>query len=755
MTSPITLPEPFHGGPRSSPLVPGSADDVVWVGEGEPRQDEPNRVVYRAYKNGGLEVGVADDVLIQAKYLLPAAGDGSREGQGTPHTRYECARIWALYESKATREKVALVRRWTSCSDPHFAENPQDVIHEKELLFDLNAEGAEIEVPLTSIAQKATVRALATGQLSYDTGIYPEPAPVHEIVNASVGISGGSKGDKGWICCWSCYLSDPNNYLTFREWDEGRPGEMIDDAMDVPRRAKFELGCENSGLRAGQTGFASISREEPEPDAASADKPAAAAAAAPGGDAEDSTTVRDAADNVSEVIGVLEDDGNENQLPAAHGDRDEAEETETLEPPEQPEDEDTTTLAQTSQDRPPHLPLPSEALVELSQAAAGNLPAHDAAQQQAALLLLSAILNIPPPPPPPPAPAAEPPPEHTPSVTPPPPGRGKLSFPQGQCDTLSPPPADDDAATARAVARFVAAGGLKQAPAQAGRQQQQQHQQKQEKLLRDVVAFNAIFRKKRLRSASQHQMLTCRVPDKKSRRLKQREPPPEHTPSVTPPPPGRGKLSFPQGQCDILSPPPVDDDAATARAVARFVAAGGLKQASVQAGRQQQQQHQEKQEKLLRDVVAFNAIFRKKRLRSASQHQTLTCRVPDKKSRRLKQPAPAAEPPPEHKTPPVTPPPPGRGKLSFPQGQCDTLSPPPVDDDAATARAVARFVAAGGLKQAPAQAGRQQQQHQEKQEKLLRDVVAFNAIFRKKRLRSASQHQTLTCRVPDKKSRRC
>ncbi|KAJ9459170.1 hypothetical protein DIPPA_08298 [Diplonema papillatum] len=90
MTSPITLPEPFHGGPRSSPLVPGSADDVVWVGEGEPRQDEPYRVVYRAYKNGGLEVGVADDVLIQAKYLLPAAGDGSREGQGTPHTRYEC-----------------------------------------------------------------------------------------------------------------------------------------------------------------------------------------------------------------------------------------------------------------------------------------------------------------------------------------------------------------------------------------------------------------------------------------------------------------------------------------------------------------------------------------------------------------------------------------------------------------------------------------------------------------------------------------
>ena len=262
----------------SDPLPPQARD--VWLDAGEPPAGDAQaaaegRQMHRGYRNRhGVDVHVGDDVMV----LRDDAGSAAGLSAEASLAHFRCVRLWALHEDASGRRR-ADVFRWLRVGDDatsgYFARCPDAASHPKELfplLPDEDADGLET-VDVSLIHHRILVRAVAQDTMAMeDRPPYQDPAPKHKIVAGRTGLQGARPSAEGFLCCWPCFLSRPDQFLTYRDWDvDGdEPGMPLDEAHEVPFNGLLAATCDaakRGGLRSGDTGFASIAAH----DAAGAD----------------------------------------------------------------------------------------------------------------------------------------------------------------------------------------------------------------------------------------------------------------------------------------------------------------------------------------------------------------------------------------------------------------------------------------------------------------------------------------------------
>eukprot|EP01064_Diplonema_japonicum_P008084 TRINITY_DN15612_c0_g2_i1.p1 TRINITY_DN15612_c0_g2~~TRINITY_DN15612_c0_g2_i1.p1 ORF type:complete len:433 (+),score=106.37 TRINITY_DN15612_c0_g2_i1:191-1489(+) len=219
-----------------------------WLGACEVGRD--GRRFYREYvTQDGVTVKVGDDVM--------AVKDGETDG-------FELYRLWSMYEMEGRR--YATVWPWMRAGDEYtknwYDQNPKEMLHEKEVLACLDD---IVVMDLSKVRQVVVIRSISSANLTIDMDSdYNDPVPTQTIVRACVGAEGGDRAGnpQGWMCCWSCYLKKPNHYFMCRSWDEDSKTAQVAQLACVPEAARLHVECKSAPLRAGQTGFASISMDK-------------------------------------------------------------------------------------------------------------------------------------------------------------------------------------------------------------------------------------------------------------------------------------------------------------------------------------------------------------------------------------------------------------------------------------------------------------------------------------------------------------
>eukprot|EP01060_Flectonema_neradi_P041251 TRINITY_DN9738_c0_g1_i1.p2 TRINITY_DN9738_c0_g1~~TRINITY_DN9738_c0_g1_i1.p2 ORF type:complete len:402 (+),score=102.13 TRINITY_DN9738_c0_g1_i1:2111-3316(+) len=193
----------------------------------------------------GVEVKVGDDVIC------------IEEGKKAYY------RVWCIIKDDNVMK--AKVMRWVGIGDEMtgnwFEEHQESFLTNKELMACLDIDQMAT-VPLSSVKQKITIRGYTTESLAlpYEEDYFADPPP-QDVIHATLSSEGGHRSDntRGYICCWSCFLSNPACFMACRVWEteEGCPGDYF-DVITEPTPATFTAACKEAGLRAGHTGFTPI-----------------------------------------------------------------------------------------------------------------------------------------------------------------------------------------------------------------------------------------------------------------------------------------------------------------------------------------------------------------------------------------------------------------------------------------------------------------------------------------------------------------
>ena len=346
-----------------------------WIGDAEVHN---GRTLYRAYRTRlGKEVVAGNDVMVV------------KEGQSTAGVaeddwcHFEFYRVGSFYEEGGVR--WAEVFRWLLVKDEvtaeYFAAHPEQVVHDKELMPELEE---MLTIRTDRIHHPIVVRTAFSADFAPEVNNPYTPPVTQKLVCAKFKAEQGAplNGQDGYLCCWSCYLSRADSFVTFRDWSEDEPGlpQDMDPSIKTPTAATFKEKCKNATIRHGGTSFVSIAH-----------------AGAHGGGPEwpsvdqvesesDEPTSEKPTDNVSKVVKALISDDEADKDTHAEGHTTDKQEGDDL-------DEHHTHSAHTACQLDTVDPLPADTLQEMLADCASD------AAERGALALLAPVLGLTLPPP--------------------------------------------------------------------------------------------------------------------------------------------------------------------------------------------------------------------------------------------------------------------------------------------------------------------------------------------------------------------